>query len=222
MDYIWSLAGQVGIWILNTFIADLARRATLTASFNAFIAERQSRADATVEIKNNLDAQDADLDKIKEQLKKPKESAVAKKFALQPVESTPWLSLAKKFVGQSEVLGARDNQWILDLFKHCTYHAAHDEIAWCAAFICSMLEQVGYKSTRSAAADSYRKYGTECELKPGAIVVFHWPAGGHHVSICDHVVNNSLVACLGGNQGNMVKLSTFNRASIVAVRWPTK
>lgn len=138
-------------------------------------------------------------------------------------ESPEWLTLAKKYLGEHEIKGAaEDNPFVIECFKHTTYHAVHDEVPWCAAFVCKVLEDSGYKSSKSAAANSYMTYGTPCDLKPGAIVVFHWPAGGQHVTICDSILNQSLVTCLGGNQQDSVKDSNFNREYIKACRWPVK
>jgi hypothetical protein len=68
MDKIWELVGTAGIWLINTFVQDLARRHSMADSFNAFIKNRQARADATVEIKNSVDEQDSDIDEyVKEQ-----------------------------------------------------------------------------------------------------------------------------------------------------------
>lgn len=135
----------------------------------------------------------------------------------------PWLDLAKKYLGEHELAGSKDdNPFIVECFKYTTYQAIHDEVPWCAAFICKVLEDTGYKSTKSAAANSYLEYGEPCNLKPGAILVFHWPAGGQHVTICDKIMNDTLVTCLGGNQSDSVKDSNFNRAYIKACRWPVK
>jgi uncharacterized protein (TIGR02594 family) len=138
-----------------------------------------------------------------------------------PSDNTPWLAKALSYLGEAEVPGNKDNQFILDCFKHTTYPATHDEVPWCAAFVCRVLEESGYKSTKSAAAISYADYGTPCELKPGAIVVFRWASGGHHVSICNTAGALS-VNCCGGNQSDQVRYSDYAKIFIVATRWPVK
>lgn len=132
----------------------------------------------------------------------------------------PWLTTAQKYLGEHEILGEKDNQFILDCFKYTAYKAAHDECAWCAAFIGRCLVESGFRSTGSAAAISYKEFGEPCELVPGAIVVFEWSDGSHHVTICDHIMNLAYVSCIGGNQSDMVKFSNFPRERIVATRWP--
>ena len=92
----------------------------------------------------------------------------------------------------------------------------------CAATVCAALENVGYASTRSAAAASYIKYGDSCELKPGCIVVYQWADGGHHVNFCDQVLDADTVRGLGGNQGRQLDDANFATKYIVATRWPVR
>jgi uncharacterized protein (TIGR02594 family) len=133
---------------------------------------------------------------------------------------TPWLDIARGKLGQHEVPGNKDNSFILECFLHTTYHASHDEVPWCAAFVCWCLDQAKVPSTKSAAAISFASYGEKCELQPGAIVVFKWENGQHHVSFCDHVIDEKTVACLGGNQTDSVRISNFSRNRIIACRMP--
>ncbi len=130
------------------------------------------------------------------------------------------LDQAKKYLGEHEISGYKDNQFILDCFQFTGYKASHDEVPWCAAFVGRVLHEVGCKGTGSAAANSYLHYGVASELVPGAVIVFKWASGGHHVSFCHHVVDSHYVACLGGNQSDSVKISVFNRKFIEAVRAP--
>lgn len=134
---------------------------------------------------------------------------------------TPWLDLAKKYLGQHEILGSKDNQFILDCFKHTSYHAGHDEAPWCAAFVCRVLDESGYESTHNAGAISFEHFGIPCELKPGAICVFNWDGKGErHVTICDHIVDKNYAVFIGGNQSDMVKFSVYPINKIESIRWP--
>ncbi len=131
-----------------------------------------------------------------------------------------WMEIAKSYLGQQEIAGRQDNQFILDCFKYTGYKADHDEVPWCAAFVCRILDEAGYNHTRSAAAKSYLNYGEECFLKSGAIIVFRWAAGNRHVAFLHHIIDSNYVACLGGNQANMVKISVFSSKFIESIRWP--
>jgi uncharacterized protein (TIGR02594 family) len=132
------------------------------------------------------------------------------------------LQQARKYIGQHEVSGSQDNPFIRDCFRHTTLGAQHDEVAWCAAFMCRILEELGLKSTRSAAAVSYASFGNHAPLAPGSIVVFRWASGDHHVTLVDHVVSDQIVACCGGNQNNRVQVSNYERRFIMAVRLPSE
>lgn len=133
-----------------------------------------------------------------------------------------WMNWLEARKGMAEVPGPTDNSNIIDMFKHTTYKASHDEVPWCAACACSALEETGYASPHSATAATFINYGTPCELIPGCIVVFKWASGEHHVTFCHHVVDKNYVACLGGNQSNQIKISLYERKYIVATRWPNK
>lgn len=136
--------------------------------------------------------------------------------------SAPWLTWAESKIGQHETARTgKSNQFILDCFKHTTYHAVSDSTPWCSAFVCRGLEETGFKSTHSAWAFSYNDYGTKSDLKPGALVVLKWPNGGGHVTIVKSV-GKGVIACVGGNQGDSVKVSVFSTAHVHAVRWPVK
>lgn len=145
---------------------------------------------------------------------------------MPPVEDhAPWMLWMKSHVGESEATGEKATPFDIMVFSH----TSDDEVQTsgimapgCAATVCAALELTGYKSTHRADAASYDNYGTPCELKYGAIVTFKWSGGGRHVTFCDHVIDGSFVACLGGNQGSSLKVSDYMRSRIVSVRWPVK
>lgn len=96
-------------------------------------------------------------------------------------------------------------------------------MGWC-------LEQEGVRSTRSAAASSYRGYGRALripdELRPGAILYFapnDPDAGGTgHVTILDSLegLAQGRIWAIGGNQGNAVTSARRRVADIVYAGWP--
>ena len=99
-----------------------------------------------------------------------------------------------------------------------------DETPWCAAFVGAVLEECGIKSTRSAAARSYLKWGDAIARPvPGAVVVF-WrgnPDGwsGHVGFVCGVTASGDILV-LGGNQGDMVSIRTFTKHRVLGYRWP--
>lgn len=134
-----------------------------------------------------------------------------------------WLQVARREIGVKERLGTADNPRILQYHRATRLRATHDSTAWCAAFVCWVLETVGLTSTRSAAAASYRTYGQRCELKPGAIVVFGLSdpdaKGTGHVGFCVGEDGDDVLVC-GGNQKDQVNIARRPKSRIVAVRWP--
>ena len=133
-----------------------------------------------------------------------------------------WLQIARNEMGVKETPGKIHNKRILEYHQATTLKASADEIAWCAAFVCWCLEMSGQKSTRSAAARSYIKYGKAVKDFPvGAIVVLQrgeaiWQ--GHVGFIVGSDKDSILV--LGGNQGQEVCLKRFPKSRVLGVRWP--
>jgi len=154
-------------------------------------------------------------------------------FVVQPMSArlagavdsaaTPWMDWMREHRGEVQQTGATPTAFTEEIFSHTNFGPLHGSTPEsCAATVCAALEESGYRSTRSAAAMSYRSYGTPCELKPGCIVVYQWPSGGHHVDFCDAILDSDTVRGLGGNQGHSLQDSNFLRKFIVATRWPVK
>lgn len=137
-----------------------------------------------------------------------------------------WIDTAKKYLGTSEIKGAKHNPKILQWWAAIRAPFTDDETPWCAAFVGGVLEEAGYKSTRSAAARSYQNWGKKLPIPCyGAIVVF-WR--GSPTSATGHVgfvigrdkAGNIMV--LGGNQGDKVTIAAFPRSRVVGYRWPVE
>lgn len=134
----------------------------------------------------------------------------------------PWLDWMRKYIGTPEVTGAEPTDFVRDCFAHTNYGPLDGSTPpSCAATLCRALEESGFRSTKSAAAISFSKYGDPCEVKQGAIVVFQWGSGDHHVSVIDSF-DDQYVTCIGGNQGHKIQPATFGRKWIIATRWPVK
>jgi hypothetical protein len=139
----------------------------------------------------------------------------------------PWMAWMKSHIGEVEQSGAKATDFDNEVFSHTSYGRLDGVMApGCAATACAALEESGFKSPHNAAAESFRNFGVPCDLKPGAIVGFNWEGkkGVHadHVTFCDHIVDDNVVACLGGNQSHQVQVSIFSRQFIDFVRWPSE
>ena len=132
-----------------------------------------------------------------------------------------WYKMAQGFIGEHEIKGTQHNPKIVNFFKniHSSWFR-DDETPWCAAYVGSCLEQAGIKSTRSAAALSYLKWGVALSGPAvGAVAVMKRQGGGHVAFVAGRDQAGNIVL-LGGNQGDKVSLAPFDRNRIVAYRWP--
>lgn len=142
---------------------------------------------------------------------------------------TPWMTLAEKQVGVNE----DDHEGIVrDYHKVGGSLNAGGKTPWCASFVGWVLEKSGIRSTRSAAANSYDKWGQKLAktgIPFGAIIRVRFKEG-NHVAFCTGDKGGARVSTLGGNQsskkggsrrnGGEVTLSSVARSEIVSVSYP--
>lgn len=138
--------------------------------------------------------------------------------------SAPWLDIAKGDLGTREAPSATDNPAVVSYYAEAGHpEIAHDDVAWCAAFVGAMLARAGYPNTGSLAARSYLNYGTKLERPvPGCIVVF-WR--GSPTSWEGHVAfyvrdDGTHVRVLGGNQSDAVTEASYPKTQVLGYCWP--
>lgn len=137
---------------------------------------------------------------------------------------TNWLVVALSYLGLAEYPGNKHNKKILEWWSKIRAPFTDDETPWCAGYVGGVLEECQIKSSRSAAARSYTKWGFELSGPAvGAIVVF-WrrkPDGwsGHVGFVIGKDQANNLMV-LGGNQGNAVSIRPFDVSRVLSYRWP--
>jgi uncharacterized protein (TIGR02594 family) len=126
---------------------------------------------------------------------------------------------AKSHAGEKEIAGSKDNAFVVYCHGFTTLKATDDETPWCSSLMCAAAENAGFKSTRSAAAKSWRTYGAEGDGSVGDIACFTRP-GGNHVTFVNkkYVKGSGIVECFGGNQGNALKVSNYSEANLVCFR----
>ena len=136
---------------------------------------------------------------------------------------TSWMAKARTYVGQHEIAGARNNPLILRWWSLIRAPFTNDSTPWCAGFVGGVLESVGIKSTRSAAARSYLNWGQKLDGPVyGAIVVFERGPVNGHVSFVIGRDTRANLMCLGGNQGDAVNVSPFPLHRVLGYRWPSE
>lgn len=133
----------------------------------------------------------------------------------------PWVSEACKLIGHAEVKGPRHSPEILQMWRDIRRGGIRDdETPWCAAFVGSMLERAGIRSSRFESARSYLDWGQHLALPvPGCIVVFTRQGGGHVGFAVGRDQSGNLLI-LGGNQADAVNIRAFPVSRVTGYRWP--
>lgn len=126
-------------------------------------------------------------------------------------------AMAKSQMGLHELPGKAHEKKILEFHAHTSLKAVDDETPWCSSFVCWVVDMCGLKSTNSAAARSWLKWGKQINTPvKGCIVVMKRP-GGNHVTFFDHQDAN-YIYCLGGNQSNSVCISAYKKDRVLSYR----
>lgn len=142
--------------------------------------------------------------------------------APKAIDSTPWMTVAEKEIGQKEINGGLHNPRILLYHAATTLHATTDEVPWCSSFVTWVLETAGYRSTKDAWARSYLNCGEKLLApKYGCIVIFSRGTDSGHVGFYCGEEGDS-IRVLGGNQGDEVCKALYPKSKVLGYRWPVK
>ncbi|MBB3462000.1 TIGR02594 family protein [Rhizobium sp. BK377] len=137
-----------------------------------------------------------------------------------------WMLEARRFIGLTEVPGARSNPTIVGWAKALGGWIAgfftNDDTPWCGLFMAhcfgAVLPQEKLPANPLGALE-WSKFGMQLSAPcVGAVLVFQRPGGGHVGLYAGEDDDNYLV--LGGNQSNRVKLSPVAKDRCVGIRWP--
>jgi uncharacterized protein (TIGR02594 family) len=101
---------------------------------------------------------------------------------------------------------------------------------WCGATVAYCIASAGLEpvfggtaTKRFLWAESWLDEGDPVDTpRPGDIVVFDFGAGDQHVTLFENDLGDGHWECLGGNQSHQVKLSTFSKKFVIAIRRPSK
>lgn len=134
-----------------------------------------------------------------------------------------WLVRARAYIGTREIPGPKHNPIILKWWEAIKAPFRDDETPWCAAAVGGVLEEVGIRSSRSAAARSYMKWGVKLRAAAvGAIVVFARGNNGWsgHVGIVVGKDKWGHLLVWGGNQGDTTSIKPFGVDRVLGYYWP--
>lgn len=139
----------------------------------------------------------------------------------------PWIAEARKHIGKKEIKGSKHNPWIVGIWSAVgAGWFKDDETPWCAGFVAYVLKACGFKIlgpatvARALAWADYSVPTLKNRPAYGAIAVKARKGGGH-VGFVVGKDQHGNIMILGGNQGDMVKISPFKPADISHYRWPS-
>lgn len=140
----------------------------------------------------------------------------------------PWLSYAREFIGQREVLGSESNTWIEQLWFKLRSGpiwrllGSDDSSApWCGLLVASCFNELGYPIAKNFfRALAWLDWGVVLDFPvSGAVVVFKRKGGGHVGFVVGEDQNGDLMV-LGGNQNDAVNIMPFSKDRVLGYRWP--
>jgi uncharacterized protein (TIGR02594 family) len=135
----------------------------------------------------------------------------------------PWMDLAWHEQGQHEIAGQQANPAIVQYFAEAGHpEVTSDEVSWCAAFACAMLERAGIRSPRTLRARDFLNFGTPIDTpRVGAIAVFSRPPDPSHGHV-GFVTGDTAtdIVLLGGNQHDQVSVCHMPKDRLLGLRWP--
>lgn len=130
------------------------------------------------------------------------------------------LAYAKRYSGLSENVAA-DRGQLRELFTKANQNVDPQMVAWCAAFVNSVLAANGIKGTGKLSARSFLGYGESTDTpNKGDIVVTgrgNDRAQGH-VGFYDGTDARGRIRVLGGNTNDKVGVSTYARTDVLGFR----
>jgi uncharacterized protein (TIGR02594 family) len=139
----------------------------------------------------------------------------------------PWLNVAFKEVGVKEIDGSGSNPDIEKYHASTTMGSRPDDVPWCASFVSFCMENsnsdaVRQANVRSARARDWMNWGNSLDAaERGCVVVLKRGRDSikGHVGFFLKDTEEDKIALLGGNQSNQVKISTYKKSDILALRW---
>lgn len=135
-----------------------------------------------------------------------------------------WMTKALSYMGEKEIKGIKNNSKIVSMWERIKAPFRDDETPWCAAFVGSVLEECGIKSTRKANARSYQYYGNPITKPEYGCIVVLWreskTSAKGHVGFLLGVTPQGDPVVLGGNQGDCVSSKVFPKHRVLCYRLP--
>lgn len=196
---------------------DLQRQAAeKAAASNDKLARSLGDTVKAIELRRAADKKEYEDSQRKE--KKPRETSIGDQ--VQRSQAAEIYRTAQQYTGLSENK-ASDRDQLGELFAKANVNVDPRMVAWCAAFVNSVLAADGIKGTGSLAARSFLNYGEATE-KPvqGDVVVSKRGnnAAQGHVGFYQGTDSKGRVLVLGGNTGDRVGTSAIPQSDVLGFR----
>jgi len=133
-----------------------------------------------------------------------------------------WMAIARREIGVKEKPGTLHHPRILEYQDHTKMIEGADEVPWCSAFVCWVMDTAGFQSTKSSAARSWAKWGKElAEPQYGCVVVLQRasadnPHAAHVGLYFGESPDDGSIMVLGGNQANQVCIKHYAKEQVIA------
>ena len=146
-------------------------------------------------------------------------------LALELPVTAPWLAIAEKEIGVTEVPGnANDNTRVVQYLETTPAVEAIDSVPWCSAFVNWCIKKAGLNGTNDARARSWLHWGVALPMeapRQGCIAVLKRGASPNQGHVGFFVMTKEAgVTLLGGNQGDRVTVASFRPDRLLGYRWP--
>lgn len=148
------------------------------------------------------------------------------------IVTPPWLEIAEAemALGVWEVAGNQHDPRILVYHSFTSLRATTDEVPWCSSAMCFCMEEAGPRSTRSARARSWLRWGIALEQPAHGCIVVMKRGGGNqpgpevieaqgHVGLLVGTPTPRDILVAGGNQSNGFNVKPYPVERVLGYRW---
>lgn len=137
------------------------------------------------------------------------------------MSSTPWIEVARKYIGTREAKGAAHNPVIVRWLTQLGAWWRDDETPWCGTFVAAVMRESSITPPHAwYRAKAWLDWGVPFAAPAVGMVVVFERVGGGHVGIVVGKTPAGFLLVLGGNQGDEVNIRAFDPARVIGYRWP--
>lgn len=140
--------------------------------------------------------------------------------AINSLEVPEYVKIGLKEVGVQEISGSKHNPRILEYQSTTSGKYTDDETPWCGAFVSWVMKQAGIKHNIKVPerAKEWSNFGYSVSEPSVGTIAVKSRVGGGHVCIVVGKTSNGKLYCLGGNQGNLVSIATYDKSVFESFR----